>query len=337
MKNKIKIIALLATAAWPGFGADRLTLRSVFVKNSEVYVVDTAGASPSQITKDGLRKSLPVWSASGRQIAFVRDSGGEALADIAVISPAGEQLRLISFRRAGSPVTGMRFVEDLEWISEERLAVAGSVNPSTVEYAIVDMTNGTELASYLTDGFTLVGSPDGMHVAYEVYIPHFTPTADRRPRLCIDHECDFATLNSPGYPGAARHVEFATAPVWSASGSTVAFVAEDYHSRRLALIVRPVGGGASEYPLESNSPSAIRLYWAAGSWFVKAKEGDWTLGPGGTALVRAEPDRLPSDISNWVQLRQAETQRLVGLRSRHPAETARSAAGAVASAIPPFY
>lgn len=175
MKEVVRIIALLAIAAWAGLGADQSALRSVFVRNSEIYVVDSAGAAPRQITKDGIRKSLPVWSPSGQRIAFVRDSGGQALADIAVISAAGEQLRLISFRRAGSPLTGMRFVEDLEWISEDRLAVAGSLNPSTVEYAMVDIATGAELGSYLTDGFTLVGSPNGMHVAYEAYRPalHF--------------------------------------------------------------------------------------------------------------------------------------------------------------------
>ena len=39
----------------------------------------------------------------------------------------------------------MRFVEEIKWISAREIAVSGSVNPSTVEYAIVDTDSGKVL------------------------------------------------------------------------------------------------------------------------------------------------------------------------------------------------
>jgi dipeptidyl aminopeptidase/acylaminoacyl peptidase len=297
-------IALLTTCVWAARAADDPEIKSVFVRDSEIYVAGSATAPLLQLTHDGLPKSLAVWSPDGHRIAFVRDSGGRALAGIVIISSAGKPLQEISFRPVGSNVSGMRFVEEIQWISGQRIAVSGSVNPSTCEYVMIDPGSGKEVDWYAADGFSLVPSPHGTHVAYLGAVPHFTPEADRRPRLCVDHKCD------SGYPGPSRHVEFLTYPVWSASGSSVAIVGQDYQTRKVSLVVKPLEANPSEYALTSAPSSGTEISWARETVFVGTEHGAWKLEPKGSALIRIEPGAVPSDLVVARQMKLAERARL---------------------------
>jgi hypothetical protein len=165
---------------------------SIFLKNSEVYVGTPGSGDARQLTDDGRAKGLLVQSKDGSRFAFVRESKGE-LADIVVMRPDGTGFREIHFRPVEANVSGMRGLEELAWISGQRLVAAGSVNPSTAEYAVIDTETGKEVGGYLVDGFGWEASPDGSHVAYVGYIPHFTPEASRRPQFCLDDECSFGT------------------------------------------------------------------------------------------------------------------------------------------------
>jgi|ERR1035438_884875 hypothetical protein len=305
MRASISIV-LLTACVWAAHAADRREVKSVFVRNSEIYVAGSAAAPLLQLTHDGLPKSLAVWSPDGHRIAFVRDSGGRAMADIIVISSAGKTLREISFRPSGSSVSGMRFVEEIQWISEQRIAVSGSVNPSTCEYVMIDAASGREVGWYGADGFSLVPSPDGTHVAYEGSVPHSTPEQDRSPRLCVDHECDSGKPGWPGYSGSARHVEFSTYPVWSASGSAVAIAAQDYQTGKLSLVVRPMEGDPSEYALTASSPGGIDISWDRETVFVTTVDGAWKLEPNGSALIRIDPSAVPADLVAALQMKLAE-------------------------------
>jgi hypothetical protein len=240
----------------------------------------------------------------------VRDSQARALADIVVISSAGKTLREISFRPAGSNVSGMRFVEELQWISNQRLAVSGSVNPSTGEYAVIDIRSGKEIDWFGADGYSLVPSLDGKHVAYEEQVPHFTPEEEHRPRLCIDHECVFGKPGARDYPVSPRHVEFLTFLVWSPSSSAVAIAAEDYQTKKLSLVVKPLEGKPSEYALASSSTAGIQISWAGETVFVSSEDGSWKLEPNGTALIRIEPGAVPADWAEARQMKLAEKSRL---------------------------
>jgi len=108
------------------------------------------------------------------------------MAVLVTMRPDGTLLRQVPFRPAEAHVSGMRFIEGLEWISDRDIVVYGSLNPSTVEYAVVDLQAGKEVRSHLVDGYRWAASPDGSHAAYAGYLPHFTPEAERRPQLCFD-------------------------------------------------------------------------------------------------------------------------------------------------------
>ena len=326
---RITSSALLIACAWAANAADSPAIQSVFVLNSEIYISTPGGNSVRQLTDDGLGKSLPVWSPDGKEIAFVRASARPGLGDIVLLSPTGQELLAAAFRSSDANVAGMRFIEELQWISAERLMVSGSVNPSTGEYAVLDARTGKEIGGYLADGLGLAFSPDGKHVAYEAAVPHFTPVEERRPRLCLDDGCD-PRRASGGYPSdPERHIEFATYPVWSPSSSMVAVLAQDYRTNGLLLIAQSAGGQAMEFPLPASSPgrsilqngsgneTLYRIYWGGETVFAVAGDTAWKLEPRGTALIPVLPESVPTgDITAALQLRRAEAARFKALGAR---------------------
>jgi hypothetical protein len=199
--------------------------------------------------------------------------------------PDGTRLRNIVFRPEEAHVSGMRFVERLQWMSNRRLAVSGSVNPSTGEYVVVDVETGLEVAWYAVDGFNWSASPDGMHVAYVGNVVHFTPEADRRPQLCVDDECRPGTQPT-GYPGLDRHLEYTMAPIWSHDGSAVAITAEDYETNKPSVIVRRLQGKPVQYS-PANSDAKIRISWDSGTLELRAGQATWRLAPGSSSFVPA--------------------------------------------------
>lgn len=283
------------------------TVKAVYLRGSDLFVADSANPEGVQLTHDGAPKSHPVWSRDGRTIAYQRAGKGHPLGDLVVISTTGEILHEIPFRATNSEVSGMRFVEELEWSSDEVLVVSGSVNPSTGEYALVDVKKGKEVADYLVDGFRWASSPDGNHAAYVGYIPHSVPEADRRPQFCLDDECSF---DKPARGFSPRgHVEFLTEPVWSAEGMEVAIGAEDFNTKARVLIVRSLGGRASTYSVPAEVAEGFKIVWTAKGWAISA--------PGGSAweLATSTSEFIPATQSLFelerVQARQFKNEQSV--------------------------
>ncbi len=283
-------------------------IKSAYILNGDVFV-SRPNHRPLRLTTDDSRKSQLAWSPSGDRIAFVSDAPG-ALAIVSVLPASGGVARPISFRPSnpGVHIEGMRGVEQLQWIDENRIALAGSVNPSTVEYCMIKIDSGREVDWYATDGFSLAVSPAGEHVAYVSWVPHFQAEADRRPQLCFDHDCGINQTPWRSFPGQERHLEFVGSPVWNRSGSAVAIIAQDLENSRLTLIVRPLGHPASEYPLPQGSPSetvigndfdntnAYRLKWDREAVLVKAGHTYWRLRPGERALTSVGPQAIQGVI-----------------------------------------
>lgn len=256
---------------------------SVFVKDSEIYVTAPGAAEAHRLTNDGQPKSLPALSKDGSRLVFNRGEGLRALAVLVALLSDGTPLREIVFRPPDSKVSGMRFVENLEWISNQRLVVSGSLNPSTAEYAVIDVVSGEQVKDYLVDGFKWAASPDGSHAAYVGYVPHFTPEDARHPQLCLDDECP---LDRPfgGYPGPAIHLEFAAPPVWSPDSSVVAIVAEKYETKAPLVIVRPLGGKSSEFA-PPRVDGVLGISWEGTALVVGTGSTFWNLERGSSVFT----------------------------------------------------
>jgi hypothetical protein len=278
------IATFLTVSLLPAFAAGDQAAESVFLKGSEIYATKPGTTEARQLTADGLQKGSLVTSKDGRRFAFVRDSQGRALGDIVVMQPDGTTLREIRFRPPEAHVIGMRFIEGLEWISDQRLVVSGSVNPSTGEYAVVDIGTGKEVDGCLTEGSAWAASPDGSHMAYVGYVPHFTPEDSRRPQFCLDSECG---IDKPfgGYPDPTRHLEFEGSPVWAPDGRAAAIAAENYETHAESVIVRPVGGKPLEIVVPPGAGGSFGFSSEGKNLVIRVGNGAWRLESGATEFT----------------------------------------------------
>jgi len=279
-------VALLLSAL-----ASAQTTPKVYLQGSEVYLLPPGSTQPKQLTNDGRKKFMLVQSASGERIVFLVEVEDSAdLADIVVMRSDGSQVREIQFRPGRinpSDLPGMRGVEQLDWMGERYLLLSGSLNPSTGEYAKVDIATGLTVASYYTEGPSLVPSPDGSHVAYVGLIPHLTPEDQRRPMFCLDDECLFGQP-ARGYERKGAHLEYESPATWAPDGSSVAVLARNFDTNVQSVVVRRPGGASVEFTPPEGETGRVQFAWDGGAVVARVGNGVWRLDSGSAAFVRAK-------------------------------------------------
>jgi hypothetical protein len=140
----------------------------VFLRENEVVSVNADGSEQKSLTHDGIPKERPVWSPDGTKIAYVTAPSAEnvfhppkALALINVIAADGKPIKTIPLPAEmpdGTPIEGMRFVENNGWYSDSAVFVSGSENPHYAEYRIFDVASAKVVNVYAGYGFTSCAS-----------------------------------------------------------------------------------------------------------------------------------------------------------------------------------
>jgi hypothetical protein len=205
-------------------------VKSVFVKDNEIFVA-TDGSQPQQITRDGIGKFLPLWSKDGSKIAFNQVIDAKrGLGELVVIDERGHQINDVLLRPPdAAPPEGLRYVESMEWLSEDRIAISGTQNISVIETVVVDLTSGKEAVDIVNNGGKEpVFSRDGLHFAYLDGTPHFSPQQSWRPTLNID--------DKPVFPKAGHRVTFLSRPQWSGGSDKLAILAKDYQTKKSSVV-----------------------------------------------------------------------------------------------------
>jgi hypothetical protein len=190
--------------------------RTVFVKNSQICLTGTTKVIRC-LTDDNRNKSLPVWSLDGSKIAYVETGeNSSALAVLHVIDRNGCAIAKIPVKakNPGEIRSGMRYVESIEWISSNRLAVSGSVNPSSREYVIIDVSAQQVVDEFVSDEYRAGFSADGLSYAAVAGAPHFTPRESRAPALLVNGRRLEGLVPSG--------IEIAGPPIWAPDGSAIA-------------------------------------------------------------------------------------------------------------------
>lgn len=277
-------IAALMTTLVPAHGDP---VKILFINGTEIFVSSGGGEQPRQVTADGTEKYLPVWSKDGSMIAFVKTvPDGQALGNLVVIDENGRLLQTLLFRRAEDFAGGMRFIESLEWLGRDRIAISGSVNPSLTETAIVDLATGTEQGRIFDDGPGADFSPDGKHFVYSSGSPHFTPESNREPALYVDYARVF--------PEKGSRIRFVSGRRWSPDSEQVAVVALDPATKRQTMIVWSGDDKVSEAPVTIPSESIDDLLWSGSNVVISSQEGEQQIVPGKRDAGASEPLYTPS-------------------------------------------
>ncbi len=261
-------IVLAAGTAWAQ------EVRTVVISGNQIAV--GTGAGPfTRLTHDAAPKTLPLWSKDGTRISYVEEKADPStLAKLVVIDASGrfQSSAPIKPVASGEVRSGMRFVESVEWIGPYRVVVAGSVNPSTTEYDVIDLSNGATTDEIYDDGAGASFSPDGLHVAYVTGAPHFAAPDQNMPTLNID--------GTPVRNESDGKLEFAGRPVWSSDSTRVAVAVLDRerHAYGLTIAEVPATQGtaatASLVPLPFKGEAATSVYWVGNRLYVSRQVPD---------------------------------------------------------------
>lgn len=255
-------------------------ISAVFVKNDEV-VVSTEDAGQIQLTHDGIPKDNPVWSKDGLMIAFTEQTDKTVALDrLVIISRSGKPLYnfLIHPVHPDLEEVGMRYVERIEWVTNSKISVVGSINPSTSEVVIFDFSTRKISRNFLCDGYPTY-SPDGLHVAYIGLVPHFTPKSEREPALYVDN-------NQRVFPPLVTKVDFLTAPEWSADSQSLAIVAMSLDTKISNILIWHIGDVQPllvPVPIKKEQEDryiVTKLFWNGDGVFVVSDNQAWSFAQG---------------------------------------------------------
>lgn len=243
------------------------TGKAVYLDENEIYSVDTAG-HVRQLTSDGVRKWLPVWSQDGQRIAFMREAPKhDSLGDLIVMSESGEKLTEIHVDPADpKEKRQMPYVDSLQWISPDRVA-AGGADIYSYEVDVFDIKTGEEVDETNSQEIDVVFSPDGKHFASFMGMAHFTPEEDREPEMDID--------NKRVYPPEHGKVSFLklNEPVWSQDSSKLAIAAKDEKANKFVLVIWRTDGPLVTLPLPvSWDQIEADLFWQDNKLLVQARK-----------------------------------------------------------------
>ena len=260
----------------------------------EVGVMDgalVAGPANGRIVplvQGGQARKLPVISPNGMRIAFVQAvEKSVALADVVVVAVDGHELTRTHVEPVidGTAYTGMRYIEELRWLSPTRLVVRGSINPSTSQYYTIDAATGTVVNDFTDDSSHAAFSPDGRHIAVLVASPHFLPETERSPVLLLDGK----PIWTP-----SRGTTLVAAPKFSQDGSALAWVGRD----ALGSTMMDIRSGSSlhELPLPVSADNELNIFWSgprvvatASPRDVAGKTRAWSASVDGTNFTAQLP------------------------------------------------
>ncbi len=299
--NRSKFFALvLVIAVGTGYAfAQSSAVKAVYRKGNDLFTIGADG-KPRQLTYDDIPKGNPLWSKDGTKIAFEREiDRGIAFDNLIAIDPESGKTFANLLICPTSPEEGyaIRFIEGIEWLTEDKIAAKGSIDPSSVQTFVYDINTGTELMDYVDNDGGAVFSPDGEHAATQNGSPHWTPEPDREPELDID--------NQRVYPASGVHVRLVSKPTWSEDSGKVAVVVEDYESRQRSVVVCGLKGICQFTVLPTTAKpdpdDRFIIQWNGGrvfatfpasilAWAHKTvPETAWSLQPGDANAVVSSP------------------------------------------------
>lgn len=186
-------------------------------------------------------------------IAFVENNGDSTLAKLIVIDIYGNSIADINVNPYSDAHTGMRFVEEVEWLTKDRIAFGGSINPSQSEYLIFDINTRKVVDQFYDDGSGASFSPDGLHVAYVIGSPHFSKADERTPTLMVD--------DKPVFSKNGINLEFDDRPQWSKNSQSVAILFHDPQTGKKSVAVSHNKSKASEIPLPVSAYTSPSIFW----------------------------------------------------------------------------
>lgn len=220
----------------PGIFQTQIAFLSKHGRTKELYIMDTDGENPRQLTKDRSLTLSPSWSPDGREIVFISYSGPNA------------QLHLLGLETSKRRVVSAR--ENMNgpaaWAPDgQRLALTLTIHGNPELY-LIDKKG--KIVKRLTEHHGIdvspCWSPDGRHLA-------FVSNRSGSPQIYI-LELASGKVRRLTYEG-----DYNTDPDWSPRGDRIAYSA-DFDGNYEICSIRPDGTDLfqlTDSPANDESPS----------------------------------------------------------------------------------
>jgi dipeptidyl aminopeptidase/acylaminoacyl peptidase len=271
---------------------------------TEIWIAESAGGTPRQLTNAKKSSRAPAWSPNGTRLAFISDRTDKS--QIYVINPAAGEAEAVT--SVEDPVSSFAWAPDGKHIAftadEPKSAALKDREKKYGEFKVVErdyrmsqlfvLDLDTRRTRALVGGAFTVGSfswsPDGTRIAFDHRVnpsPGFGGTAD----ISIVTVADGSIQKLVTQDGPDAH------PVWSPDGTRIAFETAmanpDYFYTNGRIAIVPASGGVPNVVTNAFDEDASIVAWRSNGLFFSAAQKTYSylyrIDPATKAVARLMP------------------------------------------------
>ena len=200
---------------------ERIAFVSGFPGDTEIYVMEADGSSPTRLTFSEEDDYSPTWSPDGSRIAFVsnRDRRPEYVPEIYVMDTDGSNQTRLTFNEASSPA----------WSPDgSRIAFVSDRDGNSKIYVMdADGSNVTRLTFHEGDDVDPAWSPDGSRIAFASNRHGLDNGLDKQIYVMDTDGSNIIRLTFRQVEQGKVEQGEKEEPAWSPDGSRIAFVSSE--------------------------------------------------------------------------------------------------------------
>jgi hypothetical protein len=284
--------------------------RIAVIKGGSICILSDGGRNVVELTADARAKRDLRWLPSGQRISYLVEDDKGAMGRLVIADLAGKPLKEVPIRPITDPPTeGLRFIEDIDWVSDSKVRVEGSVNPRNCEVFDVDLGTAEESGDHMGACGSFAPSPDGKHFA-ALGLESYGPTGDLADSVEVDDDRIIYTGPRPG------GVKILAGPVWSEDSARISVIERSNSTGAVALSILSLDGHVERTFVAENLPASLPLSWAGQVLIVGSGDQARSFDPSSKMIGAVSPEIAAVLRGRWeaasrVGLDKARIQKIV--------------------------